>query len=106
VQEIDGDPEMVAEARTVLSDGVMRIADGVRSSLDFYRMQEDVEDVERALLTGPATAIPGFGDALAEALSLPLEVGLVVEGRPGGFSGIDAGRLVVAAGLTIDEVPA
>jgi type IV pilus assembly protein PilM len=102
--EIDGDPEIVAEARTVLSDGAMRIADDVRSSLDFYRMQEDVEDIERAFLTGPATALPGFSDALAEALSLPLEVGLVVEGRPGGFSGIDAGRLVVAAGLTTDEV--
>jgi type IV pilus assembly protein PilM len=106
VPEIEGDPEIVAEARTVLSDRLMRISDDVRNSLDFYSMQEGAAEIERAVLTGPATAIPGFGEALGEALSLPLEVGVVVEARPGGFGGIDAGRLVVAAGLTTDEVAA
>jgi hypothetical protein len=31
-------------------------------------------------------------------------VGVVEEGKPGAFGGIDAGRLAVAAGLTVDEV--
>jgi type IV pilus assembly protein PilM len=106
VPELDGDPEVVAEARSVLSDGLMRMADDVRSSLDYYRMQEGASEIECALLTGPAAAIPGFSEQLGEALSLPLEVGVVAEGRPGGFGGIDAGRLVVAAGLTLDEVAA
>jgi hypothetical protein len=35
---------------------------------------------------------------------MPLETGTVEEGRPGAFGGIDAGRLAVAAGLTIEEV--
>jgi type IV pilus assembly protein PilM len=104
--DIDGDPEIVAEARSVLADGVRRIADDARNSLDFYTMQEGVEGVERAMLTGPATAIPGFSDQLGEALSLPLEVGVAVEARAGGFGGLDAGHLVVASGLTIDEVAA
>jgi hypothetical protein len=33
-------------------------------------------------------------------------VGVVQEGQPGGFGGIDAGRLAVAAGLTVEEIPA
>jgi len=104
LQEIEGEREIVTEARSVLSDGLIRIADDVRNTLDFYRMQEGAAEIEHAFLTGPAAAIPGFNEALGEALSLPLEVGLVVEGRPGGFGGLDAGQLVVAAGLTVDEV--
>jgi type IV pilus assembly protein PilM len=106
IEELDGEAEIVAAARSVLSDGLIRIADDVRNSLDFYRMQEGSAEIEHALLTGPAVAIPGFSDALGEALSLPLEVGVVAEGRPGAFGGRDAGQLVVAAGLTLEEVAA
>jgi type IV pilus assembly protein PilM len=106
VAEIEGEQEVITEARGVLSDGMMRIADDVRNSLDFYRMQEGGAEIEHAFLTGPAAAIPGFCDALSEAVSLPFEAGLVGEARPGGFDGIDASQLVVAAGLTFDEVAA
>ena len=61
--------------------------------------------VERVVLTGPAVAIPGFPDRLGEQVGLPLEVGVVQESHPGGFGGIDAGRLAVAAGLTVEEIP-
>ena len=40
VQEIDGDAGIVSDARTVLPDGVRRIADEVRNSLDFHRAQD------------------------------------------------------------------
>jgi type IV pilus assembly protein PilM len=106
LEEIEGEQEIVNEARSVLSDGLMRIADDVRNSLDFYRMQEGGSEIEHASLTGPAAAIPGFCDALSEAVSLPFEPGVVAEGRPGGLGGIEAAQLVVAAGLTVDEVPA
>jgi type IV pilus assembly protein PilM len=106
VEEIEGEQEIVTEARGVLSDGLMRIADDVRNSLDFYRMQESGAEIQHAFLTGPAAAIPGFCDALSQAVSLPFEAGVVGEGRPGGFGGLDASQLVVAAGLTVDEVVA
>jgi type IV pilus assembly protein PilM len=105
IDDIDGDQEIVVEARSVLSDGVRRIADDVRNSLDFHAMQEASAGVERAVLTGPAVAIPGFSDQLGQEIGVPIEVGVVAESRPGGLNGIDAGRLAVAAGLTIDEVP-
>ena len=45
-----------------------QVADTVRNSLNFYRMQDAAETVDRAVLTGPAVAIPGFAAALAEQL--------------------------------------
>jgi type IV pilus assembly protein PilM len=104
--DIEGDSEIVVEARSVLSEGVRRIADDVRNSLDFHAMQEGAAGAERAVLTGPVVAIPGFSDQLGQEIALPLEVGLVAEGRSGGYGGVEAGRLTVAAGLTMEEVAA
>ena len=44
------------------------IADTVRNSLNFYRMQDSAETVDHAVLTGPAVAIPGFAGRLSEQL--------------------------------------
>jgi type IV pilus assembly protein PilM len=104
IEEIDGDAVIVGEAREVLEEGIRRIADEVRNSLDFHAMQEGTTNVERAILTGPAVAIPGFSDHLGELAGLPLEAGIVAEGHPGAFGGIDSGRLAVATGLTVEEV--
>jgi type IV pilus assembly protein PilM len=106
IDDVEGDVEIVREARSVLSDGVRRIADEVRNSLDYYVMQEGAVPVERAALTGLAVALPGFSDQLGGSLSLPLEVRVVDQGRAGGFGGAQAGQLSVAAGLTVDEVGA
>ncbi len=106
LDDIEGDQEIVIEARTVVTDGVRRIADEVRNSLDYYVMQEGAIPVQGAVLTGPAVAIPGFSEQLGGSLSLPLEVRVVEEGRAGGLGGALAGQLSVAAGLTVDEVPA
>jgi type IV pilus assembly protein PilM len=105
-EEIEGETEIVLEAREVLNAGVRRIADEVRNSLDFLAMQDASAVVERVVLTGPAVAIPGFPEQLGEQVGLPLEVGVVQESQAGGFGGIDAGRLAVAAGLTLEELPA
>ena len=56
------------------------------------------------MLTGPAVAIPGFPERLGGEVGLPLEVGVVQESQAGGFGGIDAGRLAVAAGLTLEAI--
>jgi type IV pilus assembly protein PilM len=103
VEEIEGDAEIVAQGRRVLVDGVRRIASDVRGSLDFHRMQDPTAvGVTRAVVSGPATAIPGFAAALQSELGVPVEAG-AVDGAP---SGIEPGRLTVAAGLAITEAPA
>lgn len=101
VEEIEGDPDLVAAVRQTLDDGVHTIADTVRNSLNFYRMQESAETVDRAVLTGPAVAIPGFAARLSEQLQIPVE-GTVVAGQS---DDADLGRLTVAAGLALDATP-
>lgn len=106
VDDVDGDREIVVEARAVLTDGLRRIADEIRNSLDYYSSQDGAAMVEAAVLTGAAVAIPAFTETLGQELGLPLEVRPVTEGRAGAFGGVEPGHLAVAAGLTVDEVPA
>ena len=100
LDEVEGDPDLVAAARTVLEEGVHQLADTVRNSLNFYRMQESAEQVETGVLTGPAVAIPGFVESLADQLRLPLEPALVSSED----EEADLGRLTVAAGLAVENV--
>jgi type IV pilus assembly protein PilM len=94
LEAVDGDPDLVSAARAGLEDGVHQLADSIRNSLNFYRTQDNSESVETGFVTGPAVAIDGFVDRLAEHLRLPLEGRVVdVDGDA------DAGRLTVAAGL-------
>jgi type IV pilus assembly protein PilM len=102
--DIEGDSEIVVEARTVISEGIRRISDEVRNSLDFHGAQPGTAAVTRAILTGPAVTIPGFADQLGEEIQLPLESGLVSEARPGAFGGVDSANFAVAAGLSVAEL--
>ena len=99
VGEVAGDPEIVDAARTVLTEGVHHLADAVRNSLNFYRMQEAARPVERAVLTGPAVEVPGFADELSRQLRLPVASAVVAGGAE------SSARLVVAAGLAVDQRP-
>jgi len=104
-EAVAGDPEIVAEARRVLDDGVRRIADEVRNSLDYHHAQAGALAAQRAVLTGTAVAIPGFAAALGAAIGLPVEPGVVAEARPGALGDADGGVLAVAAGLAVEEAP-
>jgi type IV pilus assembly protein PilM len=94
------DAQTAEEARAVLTDGVRRIAADVRHSLDFHHGSGGEVSVERAVLTGAAAAVPGFAEALSEQLGLPVAC-RAVAGAP---ADIDAERLTIAAGLTVEEV--
>jgi type IV pilus assembly protein PilM len=100
LEEVEGDAELIAATRAALEEGVHQLADTVRNSLNFYRMQEGAENVERALLTGPVLAIPGFADKLSEQLKLPVEPAFVVVDGDGEA---DPARMAVAAGLAIED---
>lgn len=86
-------PEILHEARTVLTDGMRRIATEVRTSLDFHG-----GFAAHCVLTGPAAALDGFDEALSGAVGLPVRVGAV--------QGPDGLRLSVAAGLALREAAA
>jgi type IV pilus assembly protein PilM len=102
LEENEGDADVVDDARAILAEGVRRIAGEVRNSLDFHHAQGGDIAVSRAVLTGPAAAVPGFAAALAAELDLAVEAG-VLAGVP---NGMDAARLTVAAGLAVEEAGA
>ncbi len=105
LDQVEGDAEIVREARAALDDGVRRIADEVRNSLDFYRMQEGSPVVDHAVLTGLVTGIAGFREQLARELGIEVEAGLVDAARPDALRGVDPSRLAVAVGLAVEERP-
>ncbi|MGH2942681.1 MAG: pilus assembly protein PilM [Solirubrobacteraceae bacterium] len=106
IEEIDGDGEIVADARKVLVEGTRRLATEVRASLEFHLTQAVAgADVERAILTGPAVNVPGFAEALSAELGMPVEARSVAAGRD--FSGeAPLAGVTVAAGLAVEEVSA
>jgi type IV pilus assembly protein PilM len=106
IEQVEGDREIVEEARRVLLEGVRRIADEVRNSLDFHRAQAGALAAEKAVLTGPAVAIAGFCEELGAAIGLPVTAGVVDEARAGAHGGIAPSRLAIAAGLSIEDAPA
>jgi type IV pilus assembly protein PilM len=100
LEDVEGDTDLVTAARAVLEEGVHQLADTIRNSLNFYRMQESAEQVETGVLTGPAVAIAGFTEALSEQLRLPLEAAVVESSD----EEADLGRLTVAAGLAVEDL--
>jgi type IV pilus assembly protein PilM len=100
VEDLEGDSDLVNVTRAVLEDGVHQLADTVRNSLNFYRTQESAENVEQAVLTGPAVAIPGFAERLSEQLKLPVAPAVVASKD----QDVDLARLTVASGLAVDAV--
>ena len=100
VNEMDGDELILTDARTVLADGVRRIAGDVQNTVDFHLSQGgQAGGATRCVLTGTGAAIPGFAAALGRELGLPVTVG-TVEGAP---AELGAQRFSVAAGLAIEE---
>ena len=103
LEAVQGEAAIVEAARSVLVEGVHQLADVVRNSLNFYRMQEASEPVERAVLTGPAVEVPGFAEELGRQLNLPVTAAVVASEDGAGHS--EAARLTVAAGLAVAERP-
>ncbi len=97
-----GSEEESGQARSVLVEGVRRIAAEARASLDFHHASGERRPVERAVLTGSVVGVPGFAEALAEELGLPVVPGIV----PGGPSEAHGARFAIAAGLAVEEAAA
>ncbi len=100
VESVDGDPEIVAAAREVLEDGVAKLADEMRLSLDYYGTQENAQAIEEIVVCGAGSVIPGIGAELEKHLGHRVRTG-----RPpalAGLDSIDAARLTVPYGLALE----
>jgi Tfp pilus assembly PilM family ATPase len=104
---IEGEREIVEEARTVLERGAARIADDVRLSLEYYHAATaNARRVDRMIMSGPGIALEGFPHAIEAQLGVPVVPRSLgnIEVNPGALDGVDASQLTVAAGLALDEV--
>jgi type IV pilus assembly protein PilM len=109
LETIEGEEEIVREARTVLEGGASRIAEDVRLSLEYYQAAlGDARRVERMVMAGPGIAIEGLPRVVEAQLGLPVVPRSLgnIETVPGALDGVDVSELTVAAGLALDEVTA
>lgn len=101
VEQLGGDPALVATVRSTLERGADSLLGELRLSLDFYADQDAAVPVERMVLCGTGSAIPGLAERMGSTLGLPVEVG-----RPAALAGYEPGvasRITVPFGLALDE---
>jgi type IV pilus assembly protein PilM len=101
LEELEGDPEILAEARGALEDGLTALFDELRLSLDYYGAQEGAVPVERIVLSGPGSAIPGIASRMEAGFDIPIGVA-----RPpalAGFEDAAAARLTLPFGLALND---
>ena len=67
VESISGDPATVVAARQALESGASALQDELRLTLDYYKAQEGAVPIDRVVLSGPGSAIPGLPERLEAA---------------------------------------
>jgi type IV pilus assembly protein PilM len=101
VEAIEGDPEIVLEARRALEDGLTSLLDEMRLSLDYYGAQETALPVQQIVLSGAGSAIPGLVPLMEERLGISIHAL-----RPPALAGFDdaaAARLTLSYGLALES---
>lgn len=101
LEQIGGDPTIIATARETLERGTDNLLDELRLSLDFYGGQEAAIPIERVILCGPGSAISGLAERLEPGLNLPISIG-----RPAALANLDAAsaaRLTLPYGLALEN---
>jgi type IV pilus assembly protein PilM len=101
VAEVEGDPETVAQVRRTLEEGVGDLLDEMRLSLEYYGAQEAALPVERVVLCGPGSAIPGLAARMEVELGLP--IGASRPAALGAFEDVAAARLTLPYGLALEQ---
>ncbi len=100
LEQIQGDPEIVAATRRTAEEGAAGLVDELRLSLDYYRALESAVPVSRIVLCGVGSAIPGLAPAMEDQVGLPISAP-----RPAALGGLAdplAARLVLPMGLGLE----
>jgi type IV pilus assembly protein PilM len=100
--EIEGDQEIVNATREALDQGASKLADELRLSLEFYGAQEGAPAVERMVIAGPGSTVPG----LVERLQAGLGNQPISAARPSALAQLGdeaAARLTISYGLGLEE---
>jgi type IV pilus assembly protein PilM len=100
IESFAGDANAQA-TRDALEQGSTKLIDELRLSIDFYSAQEGAAGIERVVLCGPGSSVPGLPERIQVALGLGIEVMLPAALR--GLDAEDAARLTVSYGLAIED---
>lgn len=101
VEIIEGDPNVISQARLALERGASSVLDEIQLSLDFYGGQDGAVPVDRVVLSGAGGAVPGLAEHMAPILGMPVTVG-----TPEALAHSDAAsaaRLTVPYGLALES---
>ena len=88
-------------ARETLREGTAKLSDEIKLSLEYYATQDGVPAVEKVVVCGPGSTIPGLPESLGEGLGHSLEAA-----SPGALDGLDdatAARLTTSYGLALED---
>jgi type IV pilus assembly protein PilM len=108
IDGLEGEREIIEEAREVLSSSARRIADEIRLSIEYYHTTvPNAQRVEASVMAGPGIAIEGLASFFETELGMPVQPRSMgqVDVSPGVLDGVEAAELTVATGLALDEVP-
>ena len=108
IEGLEGEREIIEDAREVLASGARRIADEIRLSIEYYHTTvPNARRVETTVMAGPGIAIEGLASFFETELGMPVQPRSLgqVDVNPGVLDGVEAAELTVATGLALDEVP-
>jgi type IV pilus assembly protein PilM len=88
-------------AREELERGASKLSDELRMSMDYYGAQEGVTPVERVVVCGAGSAIPGLSDRIRPDLGL--EISKEAPSELSHLDPEDAARLTVSYGLALGD---
>jgi type IV pilus assembly protein PilM len=101
IEDFEGEPGPTASVRKTLEEGVSKLIDELRVSLDYYGAQEGVPPIEQVIVCGPGSTIPGLPEKVQASLGLGIEAK-----TPSALEHLneeDAARLTVSYGLALGE---
>jgi type IV pilus assembly protein PilM len=101
IEEFGDGSGPAGSVRGTLEEGVSKLIDELRVSLDYYGAQEGVPPIEQVIVCGPGSTIPGLPEKIQASL------GLGIEARtPSALEHLneeEAARLTVSYGLALGE---
>jgi type IV pilus assembly protein PilM len=101
IEDFEDESGPARSVREELEEGASKLIDEVRVSLEYYSAQEGVPPIERVIVCGPGSTIPGLPERIQAGLGLGIEARtpLALEH----LDEEDAARLTVSYGLALGE---
>lgn len=88
----------------VMSDVIGQLVDEIRGSLDYYVATSNTDRIDRIVLTGGGSLVPGFEQRLESATALPVRRGMALTTLGPGSSGLTPDHLSFADPLAAAAV--